>query len=72
MDAERRLLTRLERIEALDRDRAPAELLLGELRGLVADAEAWARAEHPGDRAARAIDACREALDSSSLEAAMG
>jgi len=39
------VLRRLERIEALDRERAPSTLLLGELRALVLEAEAWARAE---------------------------
>ena len=40
-----RVLSRLERIEALDRERAPAGRLLGELRELVREAEAWARVE---------------------------
>ena len=34
------MLRRLERIEALDRERAPAGQLLGELRELVHEAEA--------------------------------
>jgi hypothetical protein len=38
-----RVLRRLERIEALDRERAPAGQLLGELRELVHEAEALAR-----------------------------
>jgi hypothetical protein len=37
------VLRRLERIEALDRVRAPAGTILGELRELVHEAEAWAR-----------------------------
>jgi hypothetical protein len=44
-----RVLQRLERIEALDRERAPAAELLGELRALVHEAEAWARAHALGD-----------------------
>ena len=36
------VLRRLERIEALDRERAPSTLRLGELRALVLEAEAWA------------------------------
>jgi hypothetical protein len=40
-----RVLSRLERIEALDRERASAGRLLGELRELVREAEAWARVE---------------------------
>jgi hypothetical protein len=45
------VLTRLERIEALERERADAPALLGELRELVREAERWARSE--GDRRAR-------------------
>jgi len=37
------VLRRLGRIEALDRERAPSGQLLGELRELVHEAEAWAR-----------------------------
>jgi hypothetical protein len=42
------VLRRLERIEELDRERAPAGQLLGELRELVREAEAWARSGQPG------------------------
>ncbi|HEX4526615.1 MAG TPA: hypothetical protein VH108_07735 [Gaiellaceae bacterium] len=45
------VLARLERIEAL-RAGGPASELLAELRALVPEAEAWARAE--GDARARA------------------
>ena len=45
------VLARLERIEAL-RAGGPVSELLGELRALVPEAEAWARAE--GDARARA------------------
>jgi hypothetical protein len=48
------VLARLERIEAL-RAAGPASELLGELRALVPEAEAWARAE--GDERARAAAA---------------
>jgi hypothetical protein len=48
------VLARLERIEAL-RTAGPASELLGELRALVPEAEAWARAE--GDARARAAAA---------------
>jgi hypothetical protein len=55
MDEESRVaagvLARLERIEAL-RAAGPASELLGELRALVPEAEAWARVE--GDARARA------------------
>ena len=47
MDEARSVLERLERIEALERRGSPAELMLAELRELVAEAEAWVRVE-PG------------------------
>jgi len=40
-----RVLERIKRIRLLDREQAPASRLLGELRELVAEAEAWARSE---------------------------
>jgi hypothetical protein len=51
VDEAKRVLARLERIESLDHDAVPASRLLGELRALVREAEAWARAE--GDPRAR-------------------
>jgi hypothetical protein len=51
MDEADRVLRRLERIESFDRRRIPAAQLLGELRALVREAEAWARLE--GDPRAR-------------------
>jgi len=51
-----RVLLRLERIERLRGTAAPAATLLDELRALVPEAEAWARAE--GD--ARARDASQK------------
>jgi hypothetical protein len=45
MEEARAVLSRLERIEALERARADPELLLGELRELVREAEVWARRE---------------------------
>jgi hypothetical protein len=61
MDEARAVIERLDRIEALEREGAAADVLLGELRGLVRDAEAWARLE--GDaRAAAAAARCEEAL----------
>jgi len=41
----RAVLARLERIDALERERADPALVLGELRELVREAEAWARRE---------------------------
>jgi hypothetical protein len=61
MDEARAIIDRLDRIEALERGGAPPAKLLGELQGLVRDAEAWARLE--GDeRAAAAVERCEEAL----------
>ena len=56
MDEARAVMTRLERIEALERERADPALVLGELRELVREAEAWARCE----RDARALAAARQ------------
>lgn len=61
MDEARAVIDRLERIEELERNHAPPEVLLEELRGLVRDAEAWARTE--GDaRAVAAVARCDAAL----------
>jgi hypothetical protein len=46
MQEARRVLARLERIEALQREHALPADLLGELRALLQEAEEWARAEH--------------------------
>jgi hypothetical protein len=63
MDEARAVLARLERIEALEAGGASAGVLLDEVRGLLADAEAWVRTEHGGtDLAASALERCREAL----------
>ena len=51
MDEAMRVLTRLERIEALDRGDVRPGVLLTELRALIGEAEAWARLE--GDERAR-------------------
>ena len=45
MDEARAVLARLERIEELDRVQAAPDVLLGELRELVREAEDWARRE---------------------------
>ena len=61
MDEARAVIERLDRIEALERDGAPPAVMLAELRGLVQEAEAWARLE--GDaRAAAAVAQCDSAL----------
>jgi len=67
MEEARRVLARLERIEALERDSALPGVLLGELRALLEEAEAWARAERgvPG-AAADAVERCRQMLEDTS------
>jgi hypothetical protein len=69
MDEARAVLERLERIERLDRTRAPADVLLAELRALVAEAEAWSRREGDGDEA---VEALRLALERESSAAIAG
>jgi hypothetical protein len=61
MDEARAVLARLDRIEALEREGAPPGALLEELRGLVQEAEAWARVE-ADDRAAQMVERCADAL----------
>jgi hypothetical protein len=55
------VLRRLERIDALEREGTHPATLLAELRALVREAEAWARAEGDG-RSAKAVDAIKEAM----------
>jgi hypothetical protein len=62
MEEARQVLARLARIEALDRRSAPPEEVLGELRELVREAEAWVRSEGEAGDAAHALDRCRDAL----------
>jgi hypothetical protein len=61
MDEARAVLARLDRIEILEREDAPPGVLLEELRGLVHDAEVWARTEG-GERAKDAVERCASAL----------
>jgi hypothetical protein len=61
VDEARAVIDRLERIDMLERGGAPPAVLLDELRGLVRDAEAWARLERD-ERAAAAVERCDAAL----------
>jgi hypothetical protein len=63
VEKERAILDRLERIDGLRRDDAPAAALLDEVRALLSDAEDWAREEDVPDRAVKAVERSREALD---------
>jgi hypothetical protein len=66
MEEARRVLARLERIEALDRKSARPGDLLAELRALLAEAEAWTRAERMvPDEAVDAVERCRALLEDS-------
>lgn len=63
MDEARTVLARLERIEALERAGTPADVLLDEVRALLAEAEEWVRAEPGGtERAAVALERCADAF----------
>ena len=67
MEEARRVLARLERIEALDRGQALPGALLAELRALLAEAEAWSRAERQvPEPALEAVERCRVMLESTS------
>ena len=67
MEEARRVLARLERIEALDREQALPGTLLAELRALLSEAEAWARTERtPPNAALEAVERCRLMLESTS------
>jgi hypothetical protein len=64
MDEARAVLDRLDRIEELERERAPAAVLLAEVRALLAEAEAWVRAEPAGtERAQETLGRCRETAE---------
>jgi hypothetical protein len=63
MGAERAILERLERIDELRRDDAPAGALLEEVRSLLFDAEEWVRDDPAAPaRAAEAIERSKAAL----------
>jgi hypothetical protein len=68
MEEARLVLTRLDRIDELERKGAPAEELLVELRALVRDAETWLRAEPEPCGAVEALAGCRKALASGRRE----
>ena len=61
MEEARRVIERLDRIDALDRATASPAELLAELRGLLHDAEAGGRVDG-GDDADEAVIRLREAL----------
>jgi hypothetical protein len=63
MDEARAVLRRLDRIEALEREGAPARSMLAQVHALLAEAEAWVAAEREETVAAEAaLGRAREAL----------
>jgi hypothetical protein len=59
----RRVIDRLDRIETLKQAGAPAEELLGEVRALLRDGEAWLASEPAATEQAReALDRCSERI----------
>jgi hypothetical protein len=63
MDEARAVLSRLRRIEALEREGAPARSLLAEVHALLDEAEAWSAAEGSvAEPAAAVLERCRRAL----------
>jgi hypothetical protein len=64
MDEAERVLDRLRRIESLEQENAPAQVLLEEARALLAEAELWVRSEgRANERAEAAVAALRGALE---------
>lgn len=63
VEKERALLARIDRIDGLRRDDAPATVLLDEVRSLLAEAEDWVQ-EDPASRAraGEAVEQSRDAL----------
>ena len=62
------MLQRLRRIEALERERAPARSILAEVHALLEEAEAWVLAERRGTELAEAaLERCRDALAAPAL-----
>jgi hypothetical protein len=63
MDEARRVLRRLRRIEALEREHAPVRSLLAEVHALLGEVEEWVAEEAEGtENAEAALERCREAL----------
>ena len=70
MDEARRVIDRLDRIDRLRVDGAPAAVLLSEVRALLADGERWLATEPAAglDDARAALDRCRVSLDTGPRE----
>jgi hypothetical protein len=71
MDEARRVMLRLERIERLQEEEAPAAVLLAEVHQLLREGEAWIAAEGEASGARAALERCRgrvEAIKEASEE----
>jgi hypothetical protein len=67
MEEARRLLARLDRVEALQREGAAPTRLLAELDALVEEAEAWISAERDvADPVVDIVRRCREMIEGAS------
>jgi hypothetical protein len=68
VDKEHAVYERLERIDGLRRDDAPANVLLDEVRALLSEAEDWVRTE-PGvpSRATEAVERSKAAFEAEAL-----
>ena len=69
VEKERAIWERLERIDGLRQEDAPAGVLLDEVRALLSEAEEWVR-EEPGapERAVDALDRSKAALAAGELQ----
>jgi hypothetical protein len=66
VDEARAVIARLDRIEAMERAREPAELVLEQLALLAGETELWLRSEQSaGADAHLALERCLEALERS-------
>ena len=68
VEKERAILERLERIDGLRQEDAPAGVLLDEVRALLSEAEAWVREEEVPDRTVDAIERVKAALAAAELQ----
>lgn len=64
MDEARTVMSRLERIERLQEEKAPAAALLAEVRQLLREGEAWIAAEGGAAGANDALERCRGRFES--------
>ena len=74
MDEARQVIRRLERIDALRQEGAPAADVLAEVRGLLVEGERWLAAERPEgmERARAALDGCRAGIPPERKEVVTG